>query len=238
MFCAFMYLGLLAIFVGSTGSTAISSMIANNRCFPPCRVFFCNPNRPVSACQTPNNMSLGLTIDQVSGEQDTGVTQPSTDHCSCCPESRRNFYTSATTSIPSDAIGNAEVALDVYCPSTQLCLCDSAGICCTPASGKFFKLTSETEVADVTAPDSIYLIPYCDDLGCVMNTIMKGQEGVPELHCDDGMTYTYADQQDSSTGEEKPLNSDSYFNADRVSCRGCENIRMNGCVGPTLAGPG
>ncbi|KAI6203884.1 hypothetical protein M3Y94_00608600 [Aphelenchoides besseyi] len=211
MFCGFFYFGLLPIFVGITGSTITSSKTTNNVCLSP-------------SCEAPNNMSLGLTIDQVSGEVDMGVNQIPTDHCSCCPESRRDFYTSATTSGPYDAIANAEVALSIICSSTQLCLCDSAEVCCTPAS-------------DSKAPSQLQLIPYCDDSGCMMNALMEGEDGVTELGCENGMTYTYTNQQSDDPGLNNPLNSGSYFNADRVSCRGCANIRVNGCVGPTLPGP-
>ncbi|KAI6180298.1 hypothetical protein M3Y98_00704800 [Aphelenchoides besseyi] len=169
-------------------------------------------------CNAPNSNSVGLTIDQVSGEINGNVNQTAIAHCSSCTQSRRNFYTSTTQSDPNGAIAQAQVALTVQCPTTQLCLCGSDNVCCTSPS-------------NAAAPTQIQLIPRCDNSGCEMNAVMEGTAMVTQLNCENGQSYTIERQQTTS-GVNNQLNSGSYFNTDRVSCRGCDNIRTNNCIGP------
>ncbi|KAI6237677.1 hypothetical protein M3Y95_00290500 [Aphelenchoides besseyi] len=173
-------------------------------------------------CAAPNSNSVGLTIDQVSGEVD-GVTQQATNHCASCTQSRRNFYTSATDNDPSDAVANGEVALLVQCVSAQLCVCNAQNVCCSPPT-------------DAAAPTQINFTPFCDNTGCIMNAVMEATPMVTQLQCENGQTYTFERQVDIN-GNSLPLNSGAYFAADRTSCRGCDNIRTNSCVGPLENGP-
>ncbi|KAI6204282.1 hypothetical protein M3Y94_00655200 [Aphelenchoides besseyi] len=174
-------------------------------------------------CNAPNSNSVGLTIDQVSGEINGNVNQTAIAHCNSCSQSRRNFYTSSTQSDPNVAIAQAQVALTVQCPTTQLCLCSSDNVCCTSPS-------------DAAAPTQIQLIPRCDNSGCEMNAVMEGTVSVTQLNCENGQSYTI-DRQQTTPGVNNQLNSGSYFNTDRVSCRGCDNIRTNTCNGPQENGP-
>ncbi|KAI6199071.1 hypothetical protein M3Y96_00587600 [Aphelenchoides besseyi] len=173
-------------------------------------------------CSAPNSNSVGLTIDQVSGESGA-ATQEATNHCASCIQSSRNFYTSATSSDADDAISNGEVALIVRCASTQLCICNTQNACCTPPT-------------DAAAPAQVNFIPYCDNTGCIMKAVLGTTPMVTQLQCENGQTYTFERQVDMN-GNLLPLNSGAYFAADRTSCRGCDNIRTNSCIGALENGP-
>ncbi|KAI6193257.1 hypothetical protein M3Y96_00999200 [Aphelenchoides besseyi] len=169
------------------------------------------------ACTAPAN-TVGITIDQVSGIVENGIQTPATAHCRMCTESKRNFYTSVMTNDANNEIANP--AFQVECQTTQLCLCNSANACCSPAT-------------DAAAPTQIRFVPFCDNTGCQMNAVLE-TTATTLLVCD-GVTYNEANQMDANGF--RPLNSGAYFNTDRVSCRGCNNIQTNKCIGPTETGP-
>ncbi|KAI6237607.1 hypothetical protein M3Y95_00283200 [Aphelenchoides besseyi] len=171
----------------------------------------------------PNTNSAGLTIDTGTTTRTTGLEQEANAHCTSCDAGDRNWYTSATTSDPTDAQGNAEVALTVACTSETLCLCNAAGsVCCQPPTA-------------AAVPDSVQLIPFCQGGTCQMNAFLAGNMDT-ELMCTDGTSFTIASQYDANDNFQ-PLNSGSYFAADSVSCNGCDAIMNDMCIGPTLTGP-
>ncbi|KAI6220067.1 hypothetical protein M3Y99_01625000 [Aphelenchoides fujianensis] len=176
------------------------------------------------SCQPPDDNSAGLTIDD--GVALAGfLNAPAIAHCSECDAGVRNFYTSATSDMVSEAQGNAEIAYTFECPTTMMCACNAENVCCSPPT-------------DAAAPTQVQIIPYCDDEGvCQMNLYMEAGTMATELSCTNGDVYTYDMQTDPATGALRPLNTNAYFNADKISCSGCVDIEDDTCTGPTEDGP-
>ncbi|KAI6194467.1 hypothetical protein M3Y96_01128000 [Aphelenchoides besseyi] len=167
----------------------------------------------VAPCNAPNTNSVGLTIDTGTTLQDAGVNEPPIAQCTSCQSGTRQFYTSTTATVPSDAIGNMQVAEGVQCPTpANFCTCNSAGVCCTPSG----------------AVDTVLFIPFCSGGTCVMDTVVQGDSGA-SLVCEDRTTFTV-----DGTNSDAPLGTPTYFDASSVSCRGCTNIRSDTCTGPTM----
>ncbi|KAI6197051.1 hypothetical protein M3Y94_01179200 [Aphelenchoides besseyi] len=182
----------------------------------------------VAPCNAPDTNSAGLTIDDGTTLQNAGVNEgtqflttcsynlTNSDpiaQCTSCQSGTRQFYTSTTATVPSDAIGNAQVAEGVQCPTpANLCVCNSAGVCCTPSGNV----------------DTVLFIPFCSGGTCVMDTVVQG-DGTASIVCDDGTSFTV-----DGTNSDAPLGTATYFNANSVSCSGCNNIRSDTCTGPTV----
>ncbi|KAI6185387.1 hypothetical protein M3Y98_00017600 [Aphelenchoides besseyi] len=161
-------------------------------------------------CTAPDN-SAGITIDTGTSTRNTGLEQQANAHCTSCDAGNRNWYTSATTSDPQEAQGNAEVAITTDCSSENLCVCNAGGsVCCQPSSA-------------ATVPDSVQMIPLCQ--ACQMNAFLSGNDDAG-LTCTDMSMFTVANQFNAD-GSAKPMNTAAYFPADSVSCNGCSAI-MNG----------
>ncbi|KAI6222948.1 hypothetical protein M3Y99_01480800 [Aphelenchoides fujianensis] len=169
--------------------------------------------------------SAGLTIDAGTTIRQTFLEREAIAHCTSCDSGTRSWYTSADTADPSDAQGNAQIAVAVACTDTNLCICNTAGVCCQPPT-------------QAAVPDSVQFIPFCSGGVCKMNAFIQGTADT-QLTCTDNSVFTLMTQYDDATMMFNPMNTAAYFDGDSVSCSGCMNImdNMDMCIGPTLTGP-
>ncbi|KAI6242637.1 hypothetical protein M3Y99_00168400 [Aphelenchoides fujianensis] len=115
-----------------------------------------------NTCEALDDNSAGLTIDEGTTLQDAGVNEDPNAQCASCTSGTRQFYTGATSNVPSDAIGNAQVCEGVQCPTpSTFCTCNSAGVCCTPTGNV----------------DTVLFIPFCTGGVCTQNVIVQGDSG-------------------------------------------------------------
>ncbi|KAI6186176.1 hypothetical protein M3Y98_00104200 [Aphelenchoides besseyi] len=168
----------------------------------------------MATCNAPNTNSVGLTIDTGTTLQDAGVNEPPIAQCTSCQSGTRQFYTSTTATVPSDAIGNMQVAEGVQCPTpANFCTCNSAGVCCTPSG----------------AVDTVLFIPFCSGGTCVMDTVVQGDSDA-SLVCEDGTTFTSdsMDHMDDNFDEE-----DLLFDSSESEPDGGSNMESDDEVVPT-----
>lgn len=89
---------------------------------------------PASGCTAPSG-TAGLTVDANTPLNDL-VSSSASYQCTSCPSGTRTFHTSTTSDTPSDSAANADASAEVECDDmSTFCACNSAGVCCTPASG-------------------------------------------------------------------------------------------------------
>lgn len=98
------------------------------------------------ACPDGPSNTAGLTTYQVTA-QNAGDTTTAVSHTSSCTSGVRNYWTSATSSSPTDIEASGQKALGVQCPTpSTFCVCNCAGVCCTPGT---------------TAADTVSFEPFC-----------------------------------------------------------------------------